>query len=82
MSAAIKDRSVDASCGVEEPAIITWFNWAEKLTTGLGSKTQWTATEENSFDAVLHLLRYIIARAIEFLKSWVVPLMQIPLSHP
>ena len=57
MVAAVQEKSaVDASGSGQEPAILTWFKWAEKLTTGLGSKTKWTASEENNFDAVLHSL--------------------------
>ena len=35
------------------PDILTWFDWAENLTTGLGAKTELHSREENNFTAVL-----------------------------
>lgn len=36
-----------------KPAILVWFDWAERMTTGLGTQREFSAQDENNVDAVL-----------------------------
>lgn len=42
-----------AAANTNRPDILAWFNWAERLTTGLGTQSEWQMRDENNFDAVL-----------------------------
>ncbi len=50
MDAVVRDKSGSQS----KSEILVWFDWAERLTTGLGSKDELSAVQEDNFDAVLH----------------------------
>ncbi len=45
--------SASATADAKKPDILAWFDWAERLTTGLGQKSELSVADENNFDAVL-----------------------------
>ncbi|MDX1922513.1 MAG: hypothetical protein SFW65_05245 [Alphaproteobacteria bacterium] len=49
----VTDAGTATTHAGKKPDILAWFDWAERLTTGLGTKSELNVIEENNFDAVL-----------------------------
>lgn len=49
----VMDTVIPTDASTKKPDILAWFDWAERLTTGLGTQTEWQTRDENNFDAVL-----------------------------